>query len=453
MSLFQKLKNLIGKGHERTVKAKKNILLSIIYKGIGILIGFAYFPISLEYLGPAKFGVFLTLTSVIDWFAEFDIGIGNGLRNKMGEAIADGDHKKARAYVSTAYFAVGSIFSGASVVFIGVCFLLPWADLLQADPSWNNEIAIMAMLMFAAFAIDFVSRLVYQIFYALQRTAAISLFSLISKVSFLLLIIFLLYFTEQSLILFGAAKTFTFAAVPLIVGIYYFKNDFKQYRPSFKLAKRSLFKDIFSLGVQFFIIRMAMLVIHQTNNILIARLVSIEEVPAYEASYKYMSIFLTLFVIMTNQLWGASIEAYRKKDMEWMKNTVRTVVKIWFATILLSIIMILCSPFVFKIWLQGRIEIPLMLTVAVTISIAFTNWVNMFNLILNGTGKIRIQMYAWILASIINIPLSIFLAKTMGLGTIGIVLGTVFSMVPLIIISPIQVRKVLRLKDKGIWAK
>lgn len=453
MGLIKYVNKLLQKGHQRTVKAKKNILLAIVYKGLGVLIGFAYFPISLEYLGPVKFGIFLTLTSIIDWFAEFDIGIGNGLRNRMGESIADGDNQKAKGYISTAYFAVGSIFSGISLIFVAVSFLLPWTDWLQAEAGMHREIAIVAMLMFTAFAINFISSMIYQIFYALQRTAIVDLFSLITKASFLIIIILLIYFTEDSLILFGAAKSITFAAVPLLVGFYYFRKEFLPYAPSFKHVKKSYFNSLFSLGAQFFIIKIAMVIIHQTNNILIARFVSIEGVPQYEAAYKYLSIFLMLFVIMTNQLWGASIEAYRKKDMKWMKKTVNTVIKIWLGTLLLSVLMILISPFVFKLWLQDKIEIPLMLTIVVAISIAMTNWVNMFNLILNGTGKIRLQMYAWILASILNIPLSIFLAQNLELGTIGIVLGTTISMLPLIILSPIQVRKVLTLRDKGLWAK
>jgi Na+-driven multidrug efflux pump len=115
--------------------------------------------------------------------------------------------------------------------------------------------------------------------------------------------------------------------------------------------------------------------------------------------------------------------------------------------------MILISPQVFALWLPDEVDIPILLTVAVALSITLTNWVNLFNLILNGTGKIRIQMYAWILAGLLNIPLSIFFAKNLGLGTIGIVLGTVCSMIPLIILSPIQVRKILMLRDKGIWSK
>ncbi len=441
------------KGHERTVRAKKNILYATIFKAIGVLIGFAYFPLSLTYLGPAKFGIFLTLVSMIDWFEELDIGIGNGLRNRLGEAIADGDDEKGRGYVSTAYFILGAIFSGVSIVFIAACFFIPWAEWLQADPDLNQEIMLLAMLMFAAFAIRFVASLVFQIFYALQRIALVDMFSTIGKIVFLLIIIVLIYYTEESLLLFGAIKTFTFAIVPIIIGIYYFNTSFKRFSPSFKFVKQSYFKGLFSLGIQFFIIKSSMIIIHTTNNFLIASFVSIEGVPKYEAAYKILSVFLMLFVIITNQLWSANIEAYRKGDMEWMKKTMKSITNVWIVTVLLSLLIVVISPFLYKIWLQDKIEISMMLTFAVAISISITTWVNSFNLVINGTGKIRLQMYAWIFASIVNIPISIFFVKVMGLGIIGIVLGTIVSMVPLAILSPLQVRKLLARSDKGLWAK
>ncbi len=444
---------LMEKGHERTIRAKKNILLSMVYKALGILIGFAYFPLSITYLGEEKFGIFLVMVSMVDWFAEFDIGIGNGLRNRLGEAIADDNEEEARGYISTAYFALGSIFSGISIIAVGASFIIPWADWLEADPSLDRQIMILAILLFGAFAINFVASMIYQIFYALQRIAMVNLFGLITKVSFLALIILLMFTTEESLILYGAAKTFTFAFIPLAIGVFYFRNEFNKYRPSLKLVKRSYFDKLFSLGFQFFIIKISMIIIHQTNNILIAKFVAIEEVLIYEAAYKYLSIFLLVFVIFTNQLWSASVEAYRKGDMEWMKNTVKNVVRIWFGTVLLSAFMVLIAPLFYKLWLGEKIEIPMAVTIIVAISVSVTNWVNLFNLVVNGTGKIRLQMYAWVIASLLNIPMSIFFATTMEFGTVGIVLGTVVSMIPLAILSPIQVVMILKNKTKGIWDK
>ncbi|MFK8008549.1 MAG: lipopolysaccharide biosynthesis protein [Saprospiraceae bacterium] len=445
---------VMGEGHERTIKAKKNILLSMIYKALGILIGFAYFPISLSYLGDEKFGIFLAMVSMVDWFAEFDIGIGNGLRNKLGEAIADDNEEDAKGFISTAYFALGSIFSGVALIAIGFSFIIPWAEWLDVDPTLDRQIMILAVMMFGAFAINFIGAMIHQIFYALQQTGIVNLFGLIVKAAFLLFIIILMYTTEESLILYGAAKTFTFAFIPVAIAVYYFyfSKNLKKFKPSLKYVKRHYFDKMFSLGFQFFIIKISMVIIHQTNNVLIIKFVNPAEVVTYEAAYKFLSIFLLIFVIFTNQLWSASVEAYRKGDLVWMKNTIKSVVKIWIGTVLISVLMVLISPIFYKLWIPEK-EIPMAITIVVAISVSITNWVNLFNLIMNGTGKIKLQMYAWIFASIINIPLSVFFATVMEWGTVGIVLGTIVSMVPLAILSPIQVRKILSKNLSGIWDK
>lgn len=446
-------KRFIEKGHARTVKAKKNVLLATLAKGIGILIGFAHYSVSLEYLSPANFGIFLTLTSIIDWFGRLDVGVGQGLRNIVGEVVADEDYDLARGYVSTAYFLLGSIISGVTLIFMLANVFIPWAEWLNADASMEWDIRILALMMFAAFGIRFVSSLVYQIFYALQRVAIVDFFSLVTKVLFLVIIIVLAYTTQESLILFGAAKTLTFALVPLFVGFYFFKREFKPFRPSIKHVRKKLLGALLTLGGKFFLIKMSMVVILQTNSILIARYVSLESVVEYQAASKFLSVFLIIFNIMSNQLWAANVEAYRKKDMEWMKKTMNGVTKIWLGSLVFISLLVLVSPIFYKLWLQDKVQISMMVSVIIAISICIRTWVNIFNLVLNGTGKIIIQMYAWIAASIMNIPISIFFATTMGLGLVGIELGTIVSLLPLVFLSPIQVRKILRGTDRGIWAK
>jgi O-antigen/teichoic acid export membrane protein len=453
MNLITAWKLFLKKGNARTVKAKKNVLLAILARGAGILIGFAYFPISLAYLSPAKFGIFLTLTSMVDWFNEFDVGIGNGLRNKLGEAAADGDDELARGYVSTAYFFLGSLVAGITIAFMMANVFIPWSDWLQTDAALNWDIRVLAMFIIAAFAIRFVSSLVYQIFYALQRTAMVDFFQLLAKVLFLGIIIFLFYFTEESLVIFGAAKTLTFACTPLLVGIFFFNRGLKKFRPSFNRARRALLGDLFSLGLKFFVIKISMIVIYQTNNFLIAGLISVDRVAEYQAAYKYLSVFLIVFNIITAQLWAANIEAYRKGEIRWMKESMNGVLKIWMASLFIAAFMVIVSPIFYHIWLQDKIEVSMLLSGIIAFSICTTTWVNMFNLILNGTGKIRLQMYAWIVACVVNIPASIFFAKTLGLGLIGIEMGTIFSLIPLVIFSPLQVRKILRREDRGIWGR
>ncbi|MBT9186740.1 lipopolysaccharide biosynthesis protein [Zobellia russellii] len=453
MAIFKKIQGIFSNGHERSSRAKKNILLTILIKGLGILIGFLYFPLSLDYLGTVKFGIYLTLLSIIDWFLNFDIGIGLGLRNKFGEAVAQEKDDEAVTYVSTAYFALGTIILFVVAVLLILNFTTPWTTLINIDASLVDEVKWLGAVIIIAFGIRFIAGNIYEIFYALQKMAYVEYFTLLTKLSFLVFILIIPFIVSDSLLLFGSGKALTFALVPFCVGVYYFRRNFSKYRPSFKYVNKAYFKDIFSLGTKFFVIKMAMLVIHQTNNILIASFVSLDGVPQYEAAFKYLSIFTMLFVIISNQLWPSNIEAYAKGDFGWMRKSLKTVLKVWLGTLAIAVVMVLVSPFVYKLWLQEHLEVPIGISIAVAISVSLSTWVNIFNIVLNGTGKVKLQMYAWIFAALINIPASIFFVKVLDLGVIGIVLGTVASLFPVAIVSPIQVSKILSKKDTGIWAR
>lgn len=442
-----------GEAQQRTRRAKKNIFYTLGLKVTGVLIGFLYFPLSLDYLGAVKFGVFLTLLSVVDWFMNFDIGLGHGLRNKFGESIAKEDTDKAIVYVSTAYYALGLVILCLTGVLVLLNFTLPWPRWISVPEALTGEVRLLGLVVILAFGIRFVAANIYQLFYAIQRMALVELFSVITKATFLLLIIIIPFFVEDSLILFGSARSLTFALVPLLVGLYFFRTTLAPYRPRLAKASKKDFKDLFSLGSKFFLIKMAMLVIHQTNNFLIASFVSLEGVPQYEAAFKYLSIFMMLFVILNNQLWPSNLEAFAKGDIAWMQKSMRIVRKIWIGTLLLAALMVWVAPWIYSIWLGEKLDIPWGITLSVAFSICATTWVNMHNIVLNGTGKITLQMWAWIVAALINIPASLFFVYVLDLGVVGIVMGTIASLVPLVILSPIQVHKILRGSATGIWYK
>lgn len=263
-----------------------------------------------------------------------------------------------------------------------------------------------------------------------------------------------MYTTEESLILFGLGKTFTFAMIPILVGFYYFNKAFRPYRPSWKLASREHFKGLFSLGMQFFLIKSSMIVIFSTNIFLINAFVGADVIPQYDSAYKYMAVFILFFNIITNQMWSANTEAYRKGDMQWMKSAMKKINLIWVATLFAAAFMILVSPYVYEFWLRGKVTTPsILLTFAIAVSVSITTWVNSYNIVINGTGKVRLQMYTWMATAVLNIPLCYFFAVVMNLGIIGIVLGTIVCMIPLAVLSPIQVYKLLNKTDSGIWSK
>lgn len=95
MAFINLIKSKILGGHERSVKAKKNIIALFIIRGFGIAINLALIPLTLNLLDDYKYGVWITLFNMLSWIQIFDIGIGNGLRNKFAESIAKKDFKEA----------------------------------------------------------------------------------------------------------------------------------------------------------------------------------------------------------------------------------------------------------------------------------------------------------------------------------------------------------------------
>ena len=85
------LTSFFTQGNKRTLRAKRNITVSFISKAISIMISFIIVPLTLGYVGRVEYGIWMTISSIIAWFSFFDIGLGNGLRNKLAEALAKED--------------------------------------------------------------------------------------------------------------------------------------------------------------------------------------------------------------------------------------------------------------------------------------------------------------------------------------------------------------------------
>ena len=62
-------------GHERTVRINKHVTVMFILKGAGIVIGLLLVPLTIHYINPTQYGIWVTLSSIISWMAYFDIGL------------------------------------------------------------------------------------------------------------------------------------------------------------------------------------------------------------------------------------------------------------------------------------------------------------------------------------------------------------------------------------------
>ena len=119
-SIKNRISSYVASGSTRSITVKKNILGSLLLKSISILISLQVVPLTINYINPTKYGIWLTLSSIIAWLSYFDLGFAHGFRNRFAEARASGNIKLAKEYISTTYMVLLLLFS--IIFFIAVSY-------------------------------------------------------------------------------------------------------------------------------------------------------------------------------------------------------------------------------------------------------------------------------------------------------------------------------------------
>lgn len=451
-NLLDKIGQRLNKGQKRSVKAKKNILASFLIKGTSILIGFYMVPLTIGYVDKEQYGVWLTLSSVVGWFSFFDIGLGSGLRNKLALALANDEMEKAKSYVSSTYAILGMIISAILVLFFVIQPYLDWQSILNTTEVSGPELRLVAIATFSFFCINFILKLIYSIFLAYQRPAYQGLYNLLSNILALIIVFTLTKTTEGSLYYLSLALGVSPMVILLLVSVYMFYGGYRSIAPSFSYVRREQFGELWGIGGKFFIVQVSSIIIFSTDNVIITQLLGPSEVPAYAIAYKYFGLITAVFAIVSSPFWSAYTEAYAKKDIQWILATNKKLIKVWMALFAFSIVMLLGSTYFYHFWVPG-IEVPFLLSVIMCVYVNVLAWGNIFVVFINGVGKIKLQLVVGIISMLVNVPLSYFFAKTLGLDSAGVILASIISVAYGPILAPIQFKKILNGTATGIWNK
>lgn len=443
----------IGIKSDRTKNITKHIFLSIVYKGGSILMNFLLVPLTINFLDTENYGIWLTLSSFIAWFSFFDIGLGNGLRNKFAEAKAKNDMSLARGYVSSAYYTIGFLSLTLILIFTTFNLFIDWTHIFNTSNHLKSELSLLMPIVFGFFCIQLVVKLITTIYTADQHHSMQGKINFFTQTGSLLLIWIMTKTCEGSLFLFGII----FSAFPVMILILFnliaFKDRYSHLAPSFKLWKKEYLKEIFGLGTLFFIIQISGIILFATDNFIISKIFSPTEVVPYNIAYKYISIASMVFSIIAAPYWSSITDAYYKSDLEWIKNAMKNFQFITLSCILLIACMLVFSKYFYQFWIGDKIEIPLSLTALTSLFFCMTILVTPYTMFLNGTGKIKIQAIQSLLVAILNIPLSFYFAVGLNLKVNGVILATIVCFIPSIFLSIVQYKKIIQNNAYGIWNK
>ncbi len=450
--MIARLKSFINKGHQRTILAKKNILFSFFIKAFQMIIVFTMISVSIKYLGKENYGIWIVLSGIIVWSNIFDLGFSNGLRNRLAEARAEGNSNIEKYYVSTTYAFLLIMALILTILFVPLFFYLDWQTIINTTTVENEIIRYIVLIIFILFILQFILKPIGSILQAYQWPSIVQLINLFGSILALLGIFYLLSLAQPASL---SLYTYIVAGTPvlalLLATIYFYKQKFSKLIPSIKYVKQKYFKNIVGLGLSFFIIQLSAVIVFQTDNMIISYLFGPAEVTNYNIVYRYFSIITIVFGVIMAPFWTAFTDAYQKNDFLWIRNTMRTLILLLGGSIIGSIFLLIISNNIYSIWIDKNLIISNSLSALMAIYVVLYSLLNIFSYFSNGTGKVKVQMFVYIFAALINIPMSIFFGKILEFGVDGVLLATIISTLLTSIIMIIQYYKLVNNRAEGIW--
>lgn len=422
---------------------KKNSMLLAVYKAVSMVLSMLYVPIVLDYLGTGLYGIWATVLNVISWVNYFDIGIGNGLRNKLSAALAkDTDDNEVKSLISSAYALLSVIVLGVMVVVLVAFQFIDWNSLLSIPESLCDNVRAVIVVSFALMCVGFVFSICKSLFFAVQEAHVVSLLGVAQQACMLASVSVLGFFQSDRLMSVAVVYGLSALVVELVFTFVFFWKR-RTWVPSLRAYDRGMAKEVTTLGVQFFIIQIASLVLSSTDNVVVSNIFGPETVTPYSTAFKLFTVPVSLYATMVSPYWSSITARYARGDVSGIKKNVRQMEKLLVLPIVCCLVLSIAYTPITDIWLGRHLDTPPDLVWLMYAYCLVYSWNAIWSQVSNGMTCMKMMMVLAVAQAIANIPLSFLFAKILGSSS-GVLLGTIVTMLSSSVVYPIYINRKLK---------
>lgn len=452
MKGIENILSFFSKGSKRSILIKKNIIASFLIKGWSALVQFLLVPLTLACLGEYENGVWLTISSVLLWINNLDIGLGNGLRNKLAVYMARGDNDKAREMVSSTFIMLCIIITPILIILLLFEVYSDNYRLFNVDIGLIGNLDIVLYVATIMVCATFIFKFIGNFYMGLQLPSVNNFIGSIGS-TLALLGTYIIYLSgNRSLLLVASVNLSAPLLVYLLAFPITFMGKYKFLSPSLKYINKSSIRELFSIGFKFFALQIPAVLLFFTSNILISKLFNPALVTPYQIAYRYFVMTMTLFSIICVPYWTATTDAYEKRDFEWIRRANCTLNRFVLLLFFIIVCMILLSKPVYSVWIGDNSDVPFSMTVIAGLYQFLLIYSMRYSYVLNGIGALRLQLIFTILAAAIYIPLATLVCHlTHDINYLLLLMCVVH--VPGFVVNIIQYHKIMNGTAKGIWIK
>ena len=339
--------------------------LSVLSTVIAISTNLLLVPLTIQYLGQERYGVWVVLSSLSTLLGIANIGLGAGLQNAVSAAAGRDDWTTAARYVSTAFIFVSVIAAGALLVLMCISALLSWPGILNVhDSGLRTEVHIAAVSVFSLCLASLPIAI-------LQRTQAALLQGFVPDAwravgSFLTLVT--VYMATQAkaslptlVILLSGIPVLT-ASVNVVLA---FRTANASLRPRLKYFDWHLCKELTADGALFTTSQASQLVMSVAPVFIAARLFGVATAGCVGLVQKLTQLPTAGISLIGLALWPAFTEAEAHGDLQWIRAATRRLAYgAAFAILFLVPVTAAVTPRVVHVWSRAGLEAPFSLAAA-----------------------------------------------------------------------------------------
>ncbi len=426
------LKLALGSAHadDHAARRSKGVLrgtvTAIAGRGVGAIVGLATVPLTIGYLGGERYGIWITISTFLAFLSFTDFGIANSLSNALGKAYGEGEHGLAARYVSSAFFIFCVICGGILCAAYAVApHLAPIFFPNLQSPLARAEVTPALLLALLLFALNIPLLVTNKVLAVHHEIAIANLWGIAGTIANLFAILTVIA-CQGGLpwLVIGSSGLGLLTNVACAAWVFGWR--WPHLRPRLAGFDFAVAQDLLAVGWKFLVIGAVWMVNSETDNLVIARYLGAAQVTPYAVTFAVFANATLLQTLAYPSLWPAYTEAFAQKDFGWMRRTFRSHMKLSFisAFVVVSFLIIFGQPII-RFW-AGESAVPPFATIV---------WMGIWNLmlatlyvascLLNATGHLKGMTISGTITAVLNIALSIPLAKIYGIS--GVIAGTVIA--------------------------
>jgi len=312
-------------GRERYRRVSVTASATLVQKALTIVISFVSVPLTVHYLGPERYGVWLTISSILVWMAITDFGLaGNALINVLSEAHGKDDRKAAQEYTSSTVWALSAVAALFAIVSIVSFRFIPWSSVFKVSTVPSHELELACGLTLAFFIIGLPLSVQHSIYSAYQDGFLSNAWGITINLSSLVVLVIVTNFhggLPQLVLALSGTRT-----VLGLINVYYM--FFKRYRwllPVYSAVRWHCLRRLFKLGAKYFVIQLGALGMYQSQPMIITQILGPAKVLIFVVAQKIITLPMDLVYMATAPLIPAFGEAKARNNWKWIKSAYRNV--------------------------------------------------------------------------------------------------------------------------------